>query len=252
MSKEIDYFVNINGIDVNASYSESTVTSIFMPLLKRLTDIQKEQNRRIIVFIAAPPGAGKSTLSSFLQMLSERNEELTDIQAIGMDGFHRRQEYLLTHSAIRNGEKIKMVKIKGAPITFDLDLLKSRIEAIKLSNNVGWPEYDRHLHNPTDNAVIVDKKIILIEGNYLLLDEDGWRDLSKLADYTVFITANENLLRDRLIDRKEKSGNTLEAATKFVDYSDMENVRLCLTKSKKPDLMLNLTETGDYQIDMNM
>ena len=88
MSKEIDYFVNINGIDVNASYSESTVTSIFMPLLKRLTDIQKEQNRRIIVFIAAPPGAGKSTLSSFLQMLSERNEELTDICNYGINSIY--------------------------------------------------------------------------------------------------------------------------------------------------------------------
>ena len=80
---------------------------------------------------------------------------------------------------------------------------------------------------------------MVLEGNYLLLDEDGWRDLHKLADYTLFIRADEDKLRDRLIDRKAASGNSMEKAAQFVDFSDMRNVRLCLNHSLKPDMELS-------------
>lgn len=244
----MEYFVNMNGIDVHAHYSEDAIKEIFLPLLERLTAMQKEKNRRILVLLAAPPGAGKSTLASFLQKLSEEREELTDIQAIGMDGFHRRQEYLLSHTTIRDGHEVRMVDIKGAPITFDLDLFTERIRRLFKDEKVYWPSYDRHLHNPVEDAILVERKIVLLEGNYLLLEEDGWRDLKEMADYTVFISADEDMLRDRLIDRKFKSGNSWEAAEKFVDYSDMANVRLCLSKSSKADLTLYTKQHGKRNI----
>ena len=219
-----------------------------MPLLSKWTDMQKEKNKRLMVFLAAPPGAGKSTLASFLQKLSEENSDFTNVQAIGMDGFHRRQEYLLTHNAVRDGKEIKMVDIKGALITFDLELFKRRIEDVLSSQVVGWPAYDRHLHNPIENAITVEKDIVLLEGNYLLLDEDGWRDLRSYADHTIFIKADEAMLRERLLDRKIKSGNTKENAEKFVDFSDMSNVRLCLEKSTGADVTLMLDGNDEYRI----
>ncbi|MBE5823401.1 MAG: nucleoside/nucleotide kinase family protein [Butyrivibrio sp.] len=234
----MDYFVNMNGIDVHAYYSEKAINEILIPLLEKLTAMQKEKNRRILVMLAAPPGAGKSTLASFLQKLSEEREELTDIQAIGMDGFHRRQEYLLSHTTVRDGQEVRMVDIKGAPVTFDLDLFTEQIRRLFKEEKVFWPSYDRHLHNPVEDAILVERKIVFLEGNYLLLEEDGWRNLKDMADYTVFITADEDVLRDRLVDRKFKSGKEREVAEKFVDYSDMANVRLCLSKSSKADLTL--------------
>ena len=235
----MEYCVNINGIEVQAYYSEKNIEDIFLPLLEKLTDMQEEKKRRILVFLAAPPGVGKSTLASFLQKMSEENDKLTDIQAIGMDGFHRRQEYLVSHTTFRDGKEVRMVDIKGAPITFDLDLFKERIKRVIREKSVAWPSYDRHLHNPVDNAILVERDIVLLEGNYLLLNEDGWRDLKKLADYTIFIGADEAMLRQRLIDRKVKSGNDRETAEKFVDYSDMANVRLCLNNSIGADLVMN-------------
>ncbi len=242
----MDYQVNMNGIDVNAHYSKKEIDELFLPLLSKLTDLQKEKDRRILVFLAAPPGAGKSTLASFLQMLSEHSETLTDIQAIGMDGFHRRQEYLLTHTTVRDGKEIKMVEIKGAPITFDLDAFRKRIEKILRDESVSWPVYDRHLHNPVEGAVTVQKEIVLLEGNYLLLDEDGWRDLKALADLSIFIKADEDMLKGRLIDRKAKSGNSFEEAEKFVDFSDMSNLRLCLHNSLRSDILFWLDREGEY------
>ena len=245
----MNYHVNMNGIDVDAYYDDNTIKYIFFPLLERVTALQKEKNRRILVFIAAPPGAGKSTLCSFLQKLSEDNEQFTDAQAIGMDGFHRRQEYLTSHTTVRGGREIKMVEIKGAPITFDLELFTHKIKEVLSKEKVGWPVYDRMLHNPVDDAVTVTKDIVFLEGNYLLLNDDGWKDLKELADLTIFISADEKMLRGRLIERKAASGNDIETATRFVDYSDIPNVRLCLNNSQKADITLILDEQGDYHFD---
>ena len=242
----VDYSVEINGIQVEAAYSENSVNELFLPLLKHLTDMQKNKGGRIFAMLAAPPGAGKSTLCSFLEKLSKETEEVCNVQAIGMDGFHRRQEYLLSHTTLRDGEEVRMVDIKGAPVTFDLEKFTAAIRTVTSGKDCYWPTYDRHLHNPVEDAIHVTGDIILLEGNYLLLDEEGWRDLKEMADYTISISADEDMLRSRLIDRKIKSGNDREKATKFVDFSDMSNVRLCLEKSRKADLMLVVSESGEY------
>ena len=89
---------------------------------------------------------------------------------------------------------------------------------------------------------------MLLEGNYLLLDEPGWRELRKYADYTVLIRADEELLRRRLTDRKAKGMASYEEAEKFVEFSDMRNVRTCLEHSGSADLELEMTGDGEYRI----
>lgn len=244
----IDYQVTINGISVIASYSERAVDRIFLPLLEKLTDIQKKKGRRILVMLAAPPGAGKSTLLSFLEHLSHEHDHLGNIQTIGMDGFHRRQEYLVSHTVQRDREEIPMVKIKGAPVTFDLEHLTESVKKVAAGEVCGWPIYNRLLHNPTENALTVDGEIVILEGNYLLLDMAGWSELKKYADYTISISAEEDCLRERLIDRRMKTGVVSEAAAQFVDFSDMPNVRMCLQKTAAADLQLRIDSAGDYYI----
>ncbi len=244
----MEYYVNINGIDVEARFDEECINSIFKPLLLHLAQLNKEKGKRLLVMLAAPPGAGKSTLVSFLESISKDIIPECKVQAIGMDGFHRRQEYLISHSTFVDGEEVSMVDIKGAPITFDIDKLREYIEKALVQPKFSWPVYDRHLHNPVENAITIDSDILLLEGNYLLLDEDGWKDISRWADYTISIKAAPEMLRERLIDRKEKSGNTREKAEQFVDYSDMRNVRLCLEHSKKADLELYLKSDGNFEV----
>ena len=217
----MDYNVEINGLLVNAQYNQRTINEIFLPLLKDLTELYHKKRERILVMLAAPPGAGKSTLLSFLEYLSKNNPSLEEIQAIGMDGFHHYQDYLLNHTIELDGEVIPMVKIKGAPITFDLDKLRSRVKQIKEKPICKWPIYDRNLHNPIDNVITIDKNIVLLEGNYLLLNEDGWCDLSNYADYTIFLSGDEDMLYNRLVERKARTVATLEEAKQFVEYSDM-------------------------------
>ena len=237
----IDYPVTINGVEVLARYTRRSVDEIFLPLLDALRALRREKGRRILVMLAAPPGSGKSTLLSFLESLSQGA-----IQVIGMDGFHRRQAYLVSHYTERDGKQIPMVDIKGAPVTFDLELLTAAVKRVAAGETCGWPVYDRMRHNPVEDALRVDGDIVLLEGNYLLLDADGWRELSGYADYTVSIRADEALLRSRLIDRRMKTGVDEAAATRFVDYSDMPNVRLCLEKTLPADCRLWIDADGDY------
>ena len=144
-----------------------------------------------------------------------------------------------------DGREVSMVEIKGAPITFDLDKLMGKLKELKDEPVCKWPLYDRLLHNPVEDKITVDGDIILLEGNYLLLDTDGWNDLSYFADYTISLTADEPLLRKRLIERRIACGHPKEKSAEFVDFSDMANVRLCLTHSKKADLMLSIAENGE-------
>ena len=239
---------NINGISVEAQYSEQATEGIFLPFLDRMTELRKRKGKRILVMFAAPPGAGKTTLLSFLKQLSVERYGDGHVQVIGMDGFHRRQEYLLSHTAEKDGKQVSMVEIKGAPVTFDLERLTDAVRSAAAGENCGWPVYDRMLHNPVENAVTVDGDIVLLEGNYLLLDEDGWRTLHTYADYTVSVTAEEAMLRERLIARRVRMGVEQKAAERFVDFSDMPNVRLCLEKTLPADLRLRIGPDGEYEL----
>ena len=98
--------IEINGLPVTAGFSEENIEEIFLPLLKHLTKLQSGLGRRILVFLAAPPGAGKSTLAEFLRYLSVNTPGVTPVTITGMDGFHRRQEYLLSHTTVRDGIEI--------------------------------------------------------------------------------------------------------------------------------------------------
>ncbi len=247
----MDYNININGIDVHANYSEEAIETICKPLLLKFSDMRRTKNAKLLVMLAAPPGAGKSTLVSFLEYLAKDIIPEFKVQAIGMDGFHRRQEYLVAHTMMVEGAEIRMVDVKGCPETFNLDKLRASIEGVLAGTVSTWPTYDRHLHNPVEDAIAIDADILLLEGNYLLLKEPGWSELSDLADYTIKIMADPDMLRSRLIDRKEKSGNSREKAEQFVDFSDMRNVRLCLEHSKKADLELVLNSDNNYVVKEN-
>ncbi len=87
------YQVNINGIDVEADFDDRAVDGIFRPLLHKLSEIRKSKERRILVMLAAPPGAGKSTLVSFLEYLAKETIPEYKVRAIGMDGFQRRHAH---------------------------------------------------------------------------------------------------------------------------------------------------------------
>lgn len=241
----MDVQLLINGLHVDAHYEDATVQGVFLPLLECLSARQKALGRRLIAFLAAPPATGKSTLCTFLESLSQQRPPLVALQALGMDGFHYHQDYILTHSVLRDGQEIPMQLIKGAPETFDAEKLAQALRLLQ-RQDLRWPIYDRRIHDVVEDALPVSAPIALVEGNWLLLDDPRWSALPR--DVTIFIHAEETLLRDRLIDRKMAGGFSREEATAHYLRSDALNVRRCLNESMPADIVLEMTVEGDYRV----
>lgn len=237
----MDASLNINGFSVEAHFDDFSVREVLLPLLCDLTERQKQLGRRLVVLLAAPPGAGKSTLAAFLEKLSE-TPGLTYVQALGMDGFHFHQDYILTHTAIRNGEEIPMRLIKGAPETFDVSRLRCALDAAP-TGDIRWPYYDRTLHDVVEDAIPIAAPILLVEGNWLLLDRPEW---SLPGDVLIFMDADEKLLRSRLIDRKMRGGSTIEASLAHYARTDGPNIALCRSCRRPADFEFTMTGDGTY------
>ncbi|MBQ6004745.1 MAG: nucleoside/nucleotide kinase family protein [Selenomonadaceae bacterium] len=242
----LTYNMEVNGLWQEVKFSEAAVEEIFMPFLHELTDLKMTMDRKVIAYLVAPPGAGKSTLAKFLEQLSrERSKEVEPIRALGIDGYHFTAAYMNVKKIERDGEEILMRDIKGAPETFDVDLLVEKIREAR-QEGTNWNIYDRKIHDVLPDYWSVEDDIILLEGNYLLLKEKGWTNVRVLADYSVFIDAEPNFLRERLINRKVMGGKSREEAERFFDFSDSKNIERVLKNSAQADETWKLLSDGDF------
>ena len=240
-----DYEMTVNGLPQEIRYNEATVEGLFLPLLHRLAALQAEKGGRILVFLAAPPATGKSTLLQFLEELARMHDELPQVQTLGMDGFHHTNAYLAAHRVLRDGVVIPLKSIKGAPETFDVAALAAKLAAAK-EGATPFPVYDRRIHDVVPDAFIADAPILLVEGNWLLLDEEPWHTLRPLADYTLRIDVPPALLRDRLIARKVQGGCSEAEATTFYETSDRRNVERFAAHAGAADEVWRMETDGDF------
>ncbi len=230
------YEFEVNGLQVLAQYDSEDVENVFVPLLKRIQQLQKEAGKRIFVFLAAPPGSGKSTLLSFLQYLAQQ-VGIEDLQVAGMDGFHYPQAYLNTHYVTIDGRQIRLAEIKGQKYTFDVDKLYEKLRESQGSDTL-WPLYSRQIHDPIDDVLPVNRSIVILEGNYLLLGEP-WTRLRQFSSLNILIRCEPEVVRERLINRKLKAVDTLQQAIEWYEKSDSVNVGVVLNESVDPDILID-------------
>jgi pantothenate kinase len=192
-------------------------------ILTRLTD------RRIIVAIAGAPGSGKSTLAEALcEALNSRRAGVAAVMP--MDGYH-------LDNAILDARGLRARK--GSPPTFDVDGLASDLDRLRAADRtVILPVFDRDLDLSRAGAREVgpDVPVILIEGNYLLLDQEPWRSLATKFDLTVFLDVPETVLEHRLIQRWLQYGHAPNSARARALGNDIPNARLVATTSRPADI----------------
>lgn len=240
------YKFDVNGFEVQAVYEEENIREIFLPLLCDWTKMKKETGKKVIVFLSAPPGVGKTTLAQFLEYLSRENKETDEIQAAGLDGFHYHQDYILTHEAVIDGKAHPMKDVKGCPETFDIEKLKRKLEELREGPTI-WPIYDRKRHDVIEEGIALTKDIILLEGNWLLSTEGPWERLITACDDSIFIYAEEELLKERLVQRKIRGGLSREEAEIFYKNCDGRNVRRLLSHHHQGRVNLEMDGDGSYR-----
>ncbi|GAA3707123.1 nucleoside/nucleotide kinase family protein [Terrabacter ginsenosidimutans] len=186
--------------------------------------------RRVLLGIAGAPGAGKSTLADALVAAVAAREGAAWVAHVPMDGFHLADAQL---------DRLGARDRKGAPDTFDADgyaHLLGRVVA-EADSWVYAPGFDRTLEQPLAAALVVppSARLVVTEGNYLLLPEAPWaRARAELAEVW-FVTGDDDVRRSRLVERHVTFGKTQEAAEAWVESSDDGNAALVAADADRAD-----------------
>jgi pantothenate kinase len=99
------------------------------------------------------------------------------------------------------------------------------------------PEFRREIEEPVAGAIAVlpEHRLIITEGNYLLLDRGPWRGVRNLADAIWYIDVDPVVRFERLIARHVRFGRTEAAARAWVDEP---NAELIPSARARTDLIL--------------
>lgn len=204
----------------------SQVEQFYHPLAIALLD-SSESLPRLLVAVAGPPGSGKTAFATILVAVLNAEAGNAVAVLVGLDGWHYPNTYLDSHCIERNGELVPLRRIKGAPETFDAAAAFDSLFRMRQGGQVSFPVYSRTLHEPIAAAGMVDSshRIVVVEGNYLLLDEEPWRRLRELFDVRIFVSASPQILVHALRERHMRGGKTQAAARRHIRTVDLPNVR---------------------------
>ncbi|CAN8306380.1 unnamed protein product [Cochlearia groenlandica] len=212
-----------------------TSASMFSPNVKRL------------VGLAGPPGAGKSTLakevarrvnSLWPQKASSFDSEVEPPEVaivLPMDGFH------LYRSQLDAMEDPKEAHARrGAPWTFDPALLLNCLKKLRNEGSVYVPSFDHGVGDPVEEDIFVSlqHKVVIVEGNYVMLEQGPWKDISEMFDEKWFIDVNLETAMERVESRHISTGKPQDVAKWRIDYNDRPNAELIIKSKTNADLLI--------------
>jgi pantothenate kinase len=207
---------------------------------------------RLLVGIAGPPGSGKTTIAQHVVRIINNTQTSTTssggesplvAKTVSVDGFHYTRRYLDT---LPNREEAYVRR--GAPWTFDVDAILALVSRLAATASLPSdkrptilaPSFDHALKDPVEDDIEIspETSIVILDGNYLLLDEDKWRDISPRLDLRIFVQVDPQLARDRVAARHVAAGiePTLEKGLERFDSNDLINGDLIRSKIVGCDL----------------
>lgn len=188
--------------------------------------------RRVVLGITGAPGAGKTTLvHTLLAALGEDSR----VAHVPMDGFHLADVQL---------DRLGLRERKGAPETFDAAGYLSVLQRILHDDGqtVFVPGFDRTLEQPVaaSIAVLPPVRLVVTEGNYLLLDDDVWASARHLMHEVWYLDLPPAVRLQRLAQRHEVFGKTPAAALAWAEGPDQANADLVEATRARADLVVTL------------
>lgn len=185
-----------------------------LPAIDRILVDAARRDRRYMLGIVGLPGAGKSHISAWMQ----GQVGVAHCAVIPQDGFHFAAHVIAGTEA--EGRR-------GAPDTFDswgfaslLTRLRARVEDV-----VYAPQFDRRIEDPTGAAITVrrDQRLVIVEGNYLLADGQGWGAVRELLDEVWLVARPEDVRMRDLAQRHMSAGKSFDDAWAWARGSDAIN-----------------------------
>ncbi|RAO66534.1 uncharacterized protein BHQ10_002546 [Talaromyces amestolkiae] len=213
------------------------------------TNAKNNHRGRYVVAIAGAPGSGKSTMADGVLRHIRNLSPKVQAVAISMDGFHFPRSVL---DQFPNREEA--YTRRGAPWTFDAARCVDFVRRLRVfadtvpigdgkSKEVLYaPSFSHADKDPVSDAITISDNysIIIIEGNYLLLDEPQWREITVFVDLRIFIQVDLREVRERLARRHVDSGigKCHQDALLRVDGNDYVNGVTIHEKLLVPDIVV--------------
>lgn len=172
---------------------------------------------RTLLGITGAPGSGKSTFAEWIRQQFEPGQAVV----VPMDGFH-------LGNAIMDGTPLR--QRKGAIDTFDAGGYLSLLRRLVRRDEpvVYAPEFRRALDEPVaaSIAIPVDVPLVITEGNYLLMEQEPWKDIRAQLDEVWFVNTPPELRLARLVERHVSFGMERAAAQAWATGPDEANAVL--------------------------
>ncbi|KAK1760604.1 ATP-dependent kinase [Echria macrotheca] len=195
--------------------------------------LETPPERRLLIAIGGIPGSGKTTLSQIIAAtLNARHAashpgEPPIAAFVPMDGYHlsRAQLDAFPDPAAAHFRR-------GAEFTFDgpgfLDLVRALRNPLSPgSGTIYAPSFDHAAKDPKPDDIPVEptQRIVVFEGNYLLLDRAPWSEAAALMDLRWFVEVDRDVARVRLARRHVAAGlvATLEDGDRRAVENDLVN-----------------------------
>jgi pantothenate kinase len=201
-----------------------------LALLHREAAALLARPERTVLGIAGGPGAGKSTIAQRLVA------ELGDVAAyVPMDGFHMKHAKL---------EALGTVADKGMPHTFEGAAFANFLERLKLATGaMTGPGYSRKIEDVVEDAFSVPAttRLLVVEGNYLLLPTSPWWRVRPLLDRAVYLEVPVETVRARLMARHAEEGLfTDERNRAHIERVDLVNFDTVQRSRPRADIAIDL------------
>jgi len=183
--------------------------------------------RRAILGIAGAPAAGKTTLAEQLV------QALDAVAHVPMDGFHLADVEL---------ERLGARDRKGAPDTFDALGYAALLRRLREDEDdiIYAPGFERVIEQPIAGAIPIHRsaRLIVSEGNYLLVDDPRWRRVKPLFDEVWYADLDHEERLRRLVDRHMRFGKDESRAVEWATGTDESNAQIILATRERADLII--------------
>jgi pantothenate kinase len=201
-----------------------------LALLRREADALLAEPGRRVLGIAGGPGVGKSTMAQKLVA------EIGGAAAyVPMDGFHMKHAKL---------EGLGTAADKGMPHTFEGAAFADFLTQLKAATaDLAGPGYSRKIEDVVDGAFVVPAttRLLVVEGNYLLLATAPWWRVKPLLDRAVFLAVPRELVRARLMKRHAEEGLFTEERNRaHVERVDLVNYDTVLRSRPRADIAIDI------------